>query len=188
MNNTKERPILFSTEMITAILEKLKTMTRRINYKCEVGDVLWVQETWRFLPHEVRDRDVVKNRIVFKEGGDKLFYFSDNERREKWRKYASKQGWQSPYYMPREGARIFLKVTAVRQERLQDISIDDARAEGVCILNWTKRGGYGGDDSPFYRVVFMILWDKLNASRGYSWESNPMVNVIEFEVLEGYDE
>lgn len=80
----------------------------------------------------------------------------------------------NPMYMPRWASRITLEITNIRVERLQDMTVLDCEAEGVfnegdhqCLLNQFEDG-----------------WDALNAKRGYSWESNPWVWVIEFKRLE----
>ena len=74
-------------------------------------------------------------------------------------------------YMPKWAARIWLTVTDVRVERLQEISDCDAWAEGIV------------DEVPFgtAQTLFRELWDSLNAKRGYGWEQNPWVWVISFE-------
>ena len=97
------------------------------------------------------------------------FFFGNQERLKKWRKYIYKPlgNWQSPYFMPREAARIFLRVTDVRVERLQEINDDGVVSEGMEI-------GAPFDD----------LWDSTikKADRTlYGWEANPWVWVITFE-------
>jgi hypothetical protein len=72
--------------------------------------------------------------------------------------------WRSPIHMPRWASRITLKITDIRPECLPDIAHEDAIAEGS-----------SGIDE--YRE----LWDSLNSKRGYGWEANPWVWVIEFE-------
>ncbi len=88
------------------------------------------------------------------------------------------------HFMPREAARIFLKVTNVRVERLQDISEEDARAEG-CITFHDKTGDGKFEDVLEFdltaRDAFCELWQRLNLKRGYGWETNPWVRVYEFE-------
>jgi len=75
-------------------------------------------------------------------------------------------------FMPYEAARTLTRYTNVRVERLQEISVEDVQAEGCT-------------GSPFGeladKMLFPTLWDSLNAKRGYSWESNPYVWVVEFE-------
>jgi hypothetical protein len=74
--------------------------------------------------------------------------------------------------MPREACRLVLRVKAVRREPLQNISDDDLLSEGI-------KFHYK------FRKDFITLWNSLNAKRGYSWESNPEVTVVEFERVEG---
>ena len=81
--------------------------------------------------------------------------------------------WTSSRFMPRWASRILLEITNIRVERVQDITEEDAIAEGVYI---------GG---PVYppRLKFRDLWNFLNAKRGYGWDVNPWVCVIEFKKL-----
>jgi hypothetical protein len=82
--------------------------------------------------------------------------------------------------MPRWASRITLEVTAVRAERVQDISEADARAEGVHPI---VRPGLNGTEERYYYDAYRQLWDSINAKRGYGWEVNPWVWVVEFDVI-----
>lgn len=82
-------------------------------------------------------------------------------------------GWTPSIHMPKWACRLFLRVTNVRVERVQDISEEDARAEGVDLKNGI------GQLCP--RSAFRRLWDSINAKRGYGWGVNPWVWVYEFE-------
>ena len=96
--------------------------------------------------------------------------------------------------MPHEAARIILRVTNVRVERLQDISVQDAKDEGIKVhANGCKDGlafgCYNGDDCVYNRCkrpieYFHELWESINAKRGYGWDTNPWVWVVEFERCE----
>lgn len=101
--------------------------------------------------------------------------------------------WKSPLFMPRLASRITLEITDIRVERVQDISVQDAKDEGIRVhANGCKDGlaygCYNGDDcvknvcrQPI--EYYKQLWDQLNAKRGYPWESNPWVWVITFKVV-----
>jgi len=147
-------PILFSTPMIRAILDGEKSQTRRIKYKCEIGDILWVRETWR--EEGLNDKDAYIYKADFSED---------------WIKQ-KKLHWESPYYMKGYMARLFLKVKNVRIEKLQDITYEDILAEGI-----------KPDKYCFQNIIidFVKLWDSLNVERGCGWDNNPTVKVIEFE-------
>lgn len=84
--------------------------------------------------------------------------------------------WRPSIFMPRWACRLELRVTAVRVERLQDIGSDDAVAEGVLRTAWPKSEGVPG---PVER--FSVLWDSINAKRGYAWATNPWVWAVTFE-------
>jgi len=194
----KEKPILFSTPMVKAILSGKKTQTRRvikpqpdkddpcIGYttiegfqtapdlyeeiwaqteegesvqlkpRYEKGDILWVRETFT---------DTNQGGYIYK--ADPMFD-GCGPGDISWK-------WKSPRYMPRKAARIFLKVKSIRIEQLQEMSNMDARSEGVNPYHY----GVGGES---YIKPFAELWNSLNSKRGFSWESNPYVWVIKFEL------
>lgn len=185
------KPILFNTEMVQAILKGRKTVTRRkidrdITNFCDVdtdgtlldyqncdgdfinpvnlcryrkGDILWVRETWQLLPSGFDEIPPEMNYIY--KATDEL---SDECTR-----------WRPSIHMPKVAARMFLKVTDVRVERLQDITEDQAEKEGFYI------GYQSAPTSTFAttaRQAFMWVWNKI-----YS-DINPWVWVIEFERVE----
>lgn len=175
----KERPILFSGPMVRAILNGTKTQTRRIvkpqpvhidglgtvmnpsvitGNSCKhgkPGDTLWVRETWA---HRAL-------RVSGPEGyGCPVFRADDVDRRLPSGPYNRVDRWRPSIHMPRWASRITLQITAVRVERLQDISEEDAIAEGV---------EFGAKES--YRT----LWDSINGAG--AWDANPWVWVIEFK-------
>ena len=85
--------------------------------------------------------------------------------------------WKSSIFMPRHASRITLEITAVRVERLKDITVTDAQAEGVTPL------GVKGDGRR-WRAAFRELWDSINAKRkALGWDANPWVWVISFRRL-----
>ena len=90
--------------------------------------------------------------------------------------------------MPREAARIFLWVTGVRVERLQEITIQDAINEGVfqnepAFARAIMRDCYN-QNLPYAVANFAVLWDSVYSGRGYGWEQNPWVWVVDFEKVD----
>lgn len=192
----KERPIIFSSEMVRAILEGRKTMTRRVvtdqgrcldlddaddREQCRLwgeeqygapGDRLWVRETWTLIgpsrPSGYWSDPAWKVR--------EAFYKADNDRPT----WAGK--WRSPIHMPRKFSRITLEITDVRVERVQSITAADCIAEGIPSRG-IDRDGPCIAAALMYIEDFKNAWDTLNAKRGYSWASNPWVWVISFVPL-----
>lgn len=133
----------------------------------KVGDILWVRETWCELGEY---DDGVKPETVkyyyyasYEELPQGDFYYEDEETPRSFPK------WRPSIHMPREAARIFLKVTDVRVERLQDITEYEAILEGI-----------KPSHSPGFE--FMQLWDEIYGDG--NWHSNPWVWVVEFECPE----
>lgn len=175
----KERPILFSGEMVRAILDGRKTQTRRVvkppppsnsggtseifalAKQCpygQPGDWLWVRETWAPAATEGYDK---------RDDGGLIWYRATDER-------VCMGPWRPSIFMPRQVSRIMLEITDVRVERLQDITEEDAKAEGVAAWHDTANG-------TVYRPEFEMLWDSINGKRGYGWDMNPWIWVIEFK-------
>lgn len=184
------KPILFNTDMVRAILEGRKTVTRRVvkpqhlrvldspyhqehpetpdktllEKLCQPpyypGTLLYVRETWCRQPSEEHP----------------FVYRANVQTPDAWR-----GSWCPSIHMPKETARIFLRVTGVRVERLQDITPEQIDAEGF------KEYGYSvetGELMPSGPSFFMIGWDKTIKPADlavYSWAANPWVWVIEFE-------
>lgn len=170
-----ERPIIFRAASVRAILRGRKTQTRRVIRRIsanahdratfvkaangcaffadaipddpvplpvpapfKVEERLWVREPWR----------PVRNSIA---------YEADGERGGPWR---------APFYLPRWASRLTLEVKDVRVERLNELTTEDARAEGF------------RTSDPV--ATFAGVWDELNGGRGHSWDSNPWVWVVTF--------
>lgn len=207
------KPILFNTEMVWAILDGRKSCTRRLvkpqpdekhtyplgfvtdsTEKKEVGcfgfgideyggsiqyakpsyhtdDILYVRETWKKAPNG-------------------YYYYEDWQRND----IADITKWKPSIHMPKEAARIWLKVTNVRVERLQDITPKGAESEGVGNLFYEDIGysekNYGTEVDPEYGIAkeqFAWLWEstiKKSDLDRYGWDANPWVWVIEFERCE----
>jgi hypothetical protein len=186
-----EHPILFTGEMVRAILEGRKTQTRRVNVgrylKWKKGDTLWVRERFHFsrpLTGDI-DHDLTTVNV--------LYYATDNPR------YRDKDKWKPSIHMPHWASRITLELTEdVRVERVQEITFDDCLEEGVI---WTSAWSSckaetvmpedvtieSMDDGrrKFTIKVYHDFWDSINAKRGYSWASNPEVAVITFKRIDG---
>ena len=90
--------------------------------------------------------------------------------------------WRPSIHMPKWASRLWLRVVDVQVERLQDISSEDALAEGIRPI--ADRKYTSGDDAADNSSRFQWLWNRINTERGYSWESNPFVWVVEFERVE----
>ncbi len=141
------------------------------------GDILWVrEETWTYLADGplpvipmVGYKADMSTKVIKSIPDGKTVY--NAEKPEVWK-------WRPSIFMPREAARIFLKVTDVRVERVREITEEDVLAEGCGLAPW-----HTGYDWP-KTAGFAQLWDSLNAKRGYSWASNPWVWVYEFERVE----
>lgn len=196
----KAKPILFSTPMVEAILTERKTMTRRVigedkrgewtaandvrntsehgaTVPCylhrevsvddksrnimypryDVGDILWVRETWA---------PGCMGGYIYKAGHE----YAD--------RLEELKQWKPSIHMPKDAARIYLKVTDVKVERVADITEEDAIAEGM--------SNTLVDGAVFISAKgkFHVLWDELNAKRGYGWELNPWVWAYRFERYE----
>lgn len=200
----KEVPILFSTPMVNALLKGRKTQTRRIanpidKPKCAAGDLLWVRENIFCHPiYNAKDAKKGYCGKLFEDGKPVAFrgYVADepNYKLFKWKGIPS-------IHMPKAAARIWLRCTGVRLERLQDISTTDIIAEGVQLLmsrdkvlyelgnpngtyailqELTKTSGRTGEGLAFF-TYWAELWIKINGRE--SWTANPSVWVYEFEVV-----
>jgi len=89
-------------------------------------------------------------------------------------------GWRPSLHMPKDAARLFLRVVDVREERLQDITISDCIKEGVIDINHAKSG-----HDEFHIGRYSAFWDSQYEKKGFSWESNPKVEVCEFKIITG---
>ena len=203
------KPILFNTEMVQAILENRKTITRRLikpqpdskhqsplgyvvggckqdhegyfgwgideygghiqyakppyNY----GDTLYVRETWC---------NVMKPELE-----PEYAYFADAKYSEDYD--PSEWKWSPSIHMPKEAARLFLRVTSIRVERLWDITEEQALKEGF--YKGMKFSKFGST-AHTARQAFMWWWQRQYDNGLYSWASNPWVWVTEFEPIPEY--
>lgn len=195
----KERPILFNTEMVRAVLDGRKSQTRRVikpqpdhrhrdvvfeekrnklieysmisgcwnevvEHKCpygKPGDRLWVRETWAI--------DPVEKGVWFKAD-------------EFWTE-ANSPKWKPSIHMPRKYSRINLEITNIRVERVNDITSYDMVREGVpdSVRQIDLFGAEGDEIRKIKIIPFRIFWGSINKSRGYGWDVNPWVWVVEFK-------
>jgi hypothetical protein len=127
------------------------------------GDQLWVKETFGTLTawDNIPSRNLPISLDASQPSCD-IFYQADGN---PWVKR-----WRPSIHLPRLASRIRIEITNVRVERLQEISEEDAKAEGVDAAFWHPPPSAG----------FMQLWESINAKRGFGWEENPWVWVIEF--------
>jgi hypothetical protein len=195
---SRERPILFNGAMVRAILDGRKTHTRRIvkgiaidwlkeftreyvaspeNHLCPCGspgDRLWVRETWHTdEPDLERARSMHEDLVSL----SPIYYRADQANKD--------PGciWRPSIHMPRWASRITLEVVEVRVERLQEITEEGAKAEGLI----RSSGGFkGSEEHPWYAnpiTSFWSLWDCIYAG-SESWDANPWVWDVEFKVVE----
>lgn len=200
------KSLIFTSNSIRAILEGRKSQTRRIikpqpdwvenpiiengyaianspyqtdnfdiefsaeaiKLKFQPGDIIYAKETWT---------EIIEESVGFYE----ILYKADC--REDYAKNI--KGWKSPLFMPEKVARIFLEITGVRVERLQDISEEDAIAEGLLMNDMPHVGWYWMrnvycTDNPIY--AYEKLWQSIHGKD--SWEKNPWLFVYEFQVKE----
>jgi hypothetical protein len=148
------------------------------------GDVLWVRETF-CVGYEYEPSKFTAMPFDGCENTRKAFYrATDDDAPDE-----PKRPWKPSIHMPRWASRITLEIVNVRVERLQDISVSDIAAEGVTIEHDDGQPGHaiGHVDTPDGRRYttatgcFIYLWNKINAARGYGWDVNPWVWVIEFK-------
>ncbi|SDP39648.1 hypothetical protein SAMN04488061_2844 [Filomicrobium insigne] len=153
------------------------------------GDLLWVRETWCEGPIG-RDGVVEDWRDFFYRATDHdVMGVDDGDGFSVLNADGSlRSPWRPSIHMPRRASRLTLEVTDVRVERLQDISEEDALAEGVLKVKdhcYVVRG-FGYDESGLCHsratIPFAQLWDSLNEARGAGWDVNPWVVAVTFKV------
>lgn len=201
----RERPILFNDQMVRAILEGRKTVTRRVvkdtgfyaidaaihgndvalrerealSTRCpfgQPGDRLWVREAWQ--GPLISDEEQAANQSWWKDmtkfqDQAHCAYRASGDNNE----YIDPDGyfhckWKPSIHMPRWASRILLEITAVRVERLHDITPNQCIAEGA----WREKDKELGRGQEAI-AAFADLW----RSTGGDWDSNPWVWVIEFK-------
>lgn len=161
----------------------------------QLGDLLWVKET--YLPDPLMDD--TWDYYLYNDGGGRLNLEALPDRFKNPNHCVYRATWDGPdlkwrpsIHMPRWASRITLEITGVKVERLQDISEEDALAEGLYTLS--NRDGtfynYNSGIEPRYWwtdpiSAFVALWQSINGKRpGCNWDSDPLVWVIEFKRIE----
>lgn len=189
------KPIIFNTEMVRAILNGRKTMTRRVCKDANdytVPDMSYYNAEKRtYAIHSYADKEHTDKLSIAETTcpicpGD-ILYVSESfawvAKHIFWYKATPPKGcenilWESPIHMPKEAARTFLRITSVRAERLQKITANDIRQEGL-----TSACVHCGD-MEIAKKEFALLWKstikKENLDK-YGWEADPWVWVYEFE-------
>lgn len=160
-----------------------------VSSRIHAGDTLWVRETWAV----GEDLDHVPPSHLRESERFPLWYRTADPAPEH---DVGRGKWRPSIHMPRWASRISLEVTEVRVERVQDITEEDARAEGVeRIREWDEDDmavdPYGPDNHGYapplssYRRSFELLWDAINGKRpGCAWDANPWVFAISFRRIE----
>lgn len=184
------KPILFNTEMVRAILDGRKSCTRRVvkpqptaryGAQCikppyQLGDILYVRETWHKYIKRVGEGESCHLAEFY---GYKASIANSED---------ADEPWKPSIHMPKEAARIWLKVTNVRVERLQEITVDGCHREGINIETSAVTDGETlNRKHDFSLEKFETLWDstvKKSDIDRYGWDANPWVWVIEFEMCE----
>lgn len=166
------KPILMSTEMVTAILEGRKTETRRIAMSdkppYEMGDILYVRETWNVLNMNLVV-NITGKKTPVSIGTKKYYYFEATTDSV----MAKEVKWRPSIHMPKEAARLFLLVYKVEKARLWDITEAGVKREGFVRTLY--------EDYAIHR--FIDFWNS-KYSGAKAWERNPYVWVIHFEPRE----
>ena len=213
------KPILFNTDMVKAILNGRKTVTRRVIKPQPLGRIAYIMagykhglwgypgsDTYKYwgdewkkpegLSSEESNRhwappchtdDILYVRETFAKIGEDVdgFWFENSEQLYNGMFIYKADGidlsdigrWHPSIHMPKGAARIFLRVTDVRVERLQDMKMSDIQAEGVVPVSVN-----GGQWQQWQMDYMKPVWDKTIKNRGrYGWDANPWVWVIEFE-------
>lgn len=153
-----------------------------------VGQKLWVRETWSPMWSTDCNNCDGDPEFLDENGHCEHFYVeyradTGHSRPGDWPDpepngdYADAPAWKPSIHMFRWASRITLEVTDVRIERVQDISEEDAKAEGA------PKDDDGGIGPPIYVCGFLELWNSINAKRGYGWDMNPWCWVVGFKVI-----
>ena len=185
----RERPILFTTEMVEAIAAGLKTETRRGASKRKrygaVGDRLWVKETYYAWGRWERRASVKKDGVEWHFvdttfATNRMYLYVACARSQSLpvcsRRAEGVLGWwlRPAFFMPRAASRWLLDIRDLDVERLSAITEEGARNEGYP----AETGGARFKEGPIQ--WYRRLWDSINAKSGLAWETDPLVVVVRF--------
>lgn len=184
----KEKPILFSNSMVCALLHGCKTQTRRIVKPQPANDKVWAFQAMEIAQKMTwgQPGDLLWVREGFRAGGDARYenfsYKADY--------HHEMSGFSSPIHMPREASRLTLELTQIRVQQLEDISKEDAIAEGIHhyyyyhelmrYVEETRALGADEVDGEIEFGAFAQLWESIHGEE--SWELNPWVWALSFKV------
>lgn len=201
-----DHPMLFNTPMVRALLDGRKVQTRRVVKKqaaldalavfgpsflmkpgnadlvpVQIGDRIWVRETWcTGYDYDDDDKPAGEDRYFYR-ATDSVGRWLDPDREET----RDSPPWHPSIHMRRCASRLTLVVTDVRAQRLQEISEEDARAEGadrlVCDGIWDDKVRFHQSESGTHYAGFAGIWAHTYGAD--SWEANPWVWALTFEVL-----
>ena len=207
----KERPIIFSADMVKANSVGHKSQSRRVikpqpwmEMDREIinqggpGEEQYGPEYIPVWPqgHKRSGEIVARHHCPYGQPGsvlwgretfmwdeyDNVYYRADYPEVE-LKKPECEWRWKPSIHMPRQASRITLEVVDVRVERLQDISWQDCTAEGINRPGWMYRLESEPKQQEYIIKQFNDSWDSINAKRGYGWDTNCWVWVIEFKVM-----
>lgn len=203
-----ERPIIFSTPMVQAILEGRKTQTRRVVKPCPCGyePVLNKKGLWEFSCEshfENDDPEIHIFKCPYGKIGDLLYvretwmddsgtvdhrqriypFYRYKANGEVYNVDGTLKKWKPSIFMPKYIARIWLEIVDISIERIWEITDGDIAKEG-CEWSSMQIGNYYGSPA---RDVFVRLWDSINKKRGYGWDDEPWVWVITFKRVNHHD-
>lgn len=217
---SRELPILFNSEMVRAILDGRKSCTRRIVKGFIPNDAKWGYTAFtpkgciscrgtfadgygeKFFKLPCEPSDILYVRETWSEGLERYIYRADYSDTEKFYRNGKEieMKWKPSIRMPKEAARIWLKVTGVRVERLQEMKPVDVIKEGAypdcwdCLNTYGESGSqccYGTEEQCSQCDEVMMEWEKLwnstikKSDRDcYGWNASPWVWIIEFERCE----
>jgi len=193
---TKETGIIMTGDHPLKILRGEKTMTRRTTGLYEINKH---PDLWKWIGYDNSGRysfrfnldRIVNFRCPYGQVGDRLWvketYWQDQSEGV-WGYKADDIEWPPTncggkavpaIFMPRWASRITLEITGIRVERLQEITSEDCKLEGIPPH---QMGNVIQEGYPVQKA-FADLWDSINAKHGYSWEKNPWVWCIGFKLI-----